>query len=383
VPWSASPCADQGFSVFQENSHEPTFRCLCVNSARILFILKRRSCYEQYNNGLPYGCYADDFSSGLLNSVRFLVDMLTDAGIECKMVQVVDNNSIDREVTLYKPTHAIIEALWVVPEKFDVLQRLHPRVEWIVRLHSEIPFLANEGIAMDWITRYASYENVTVAANSVIAVRDLSRVLAAADRPGDGVLYLPNYYPYAEVSRLAVKKPRTPGEIAVGCFGAIRPMKNNLIQAIAAIEYAEANGLELRFHVNAGRSEQGGDNNLRNLRALFHATHHTLIEHPWMDHTSFLDLVKQMELSMCVSFSESFCIVAADSIALGVPTIMSPEIEWASRFAMAHPTSTGCIVAAINRMLKSVFRRWGVRSNRVHLRNYCEAAKEEWLEQFA
>ena len=57
---------------------------------------------------------------------------------------------------------------WLV-SKFEVLQKLHPNVKWIVRLHSEIPFIANEGIAMDWIYEYQKYDNVFVSLNSKTA----------------------------------------------------------------------------------------------------------------------------------------------------------------------------------------------------------------------
>jgi hypothetical protein len=77
--------------------------------------------------------------------------MLVANGVDSTIIEVIDNNGIDREVTKYKPTHVIIEALWVIPSKFEILTKLHPNVKWIIRLHSEIPFLANEGIAMEWM----------------------------------------------------------------------------------------------------------------------------------------------------------------------------------------------------------------------------------------
>jgi hypothetical protein len=71
--------------------------------------------------------------------------MLQKSGIESKLSVCTDNNDIDREVNLYKPTHVIIEALWVVPTKFAVLTKLHPKVQWILRLHSEMPCMAGAG----------------------------------------------------------------------------------------------------------------------------------------------------------------------------------------------------------------------------------------------
>ena len=114
-----------------------------MHKKKILFILKRREDY----NGIIHSHVG--LSTGLFNSASFMNDMLNDAGVESKLVVVEDNNRIDSEVYKYKPTHVIIEALWVVPSKFAILADLHPTVKWIVRLHSELPFLANEGIALD------------------------------------------------------------------------------------------------------------------------------------------------------------------------------------------------------------------------------------------
>ena len=112
---------------------------------KILFLLKRREDYSAKIHGSNVG-----LSTGLYNSASFMNDMLNELGIESKLSVVIDNNCIDREVTQYQPTHVVIEALWVVPTKFAVLQALHPNVKWIVRLHSELPFLANEGMALHW-----------------------------------------------------------------------------------------------------------------------------------------------------------------------------------------------------------------------------------------
>src|SRR5579859_1853438 len=151
---------------------------------RLLFVMKRRCGY--------WGGH--DLSSGLKNSVRFIVDMLVSLGIEAKAVEVVDNNGIDREVTAYQPTHVIIEALFVLPSKFDVLKPLHPQVKWIVRLHSEIPFLAGEGMAMEWILGYMA-RGVEVMCNAERTVCDL-RVLATQQGISDRLVsYGPNFYP--------------------------------------------------------------------------------------------------------------------------------------------------------------------------------------------
>ncbi len=298
---------------------------------RLLFVCRHRECY--------WG--GRDLSSGLKNSVRFIVDMLTMLGIEAKMVDVVDNNAIDREVTGYKPTHTIIEAFWVVPEKFDVLKRLHPRVTWIVRNHSEVPFLANEGIAFGWISGYLA-RNVEVMCNSPRARADLAAYAVALGVSDRLITYGPNYYPLGAYVR---PKCRAANMIDIACFGAIRPLKNQMIQALAALQFAHDLGRKLRFHVNASRVEGRGDPILKNLRA---ALGLMLVEHDWLDHVDFLKLLHTMDLSLQMSFSETFNIVSADAVAMSVPVVVSPEVAWLSDYAQADPTRGRSIVDAMS-----------------------------------
>jgi glycosyltransferase involved in cell wall biosynthesis len=363
-------------------------------SSRILFILKRRSLGDYPSSPNTTDSYSVDRASGLLNSVRFIVEMLQSANIECELVQVVDNNCIDREITRYKPTHVIIEALWVVPEKFEILTQLHPNVEWLIRIHSEIPFIANEGVAIDWITRSVAYPKVGVAANSIPALIDVRHILRSgnpewSEKTLDAkIVYLPNFYPHKRIRDRHEQGEWTTPEgwdkdaLNVCCFGAIRPLKNNLLQAVAAIRYADEIGVKMNFHVNGGRNEQGGDNAMKNLKALFYATPHTLVTHPWASHDEFLSILRGMNLSLCVSLSETFCIVAADSIALGVPTVVSSEIEWASAFATAQTTDSGSVVNAIKRVMHPWLRSFLKFHNRQGLQEHCETTKYVWVEYF-
>ena len=91
--------------------------------AKVLFILKRREDY----NGIIHSQIG--LSTGLYNSASFVNDMLKAYKIESNLAVVIDNNDIDREVSKYKPTHVVIEALWVTPSKFAVLEKLHPNVK--------------------------------------------------------------------------------------------------------------------------------------------------------------------------------------------------------------------------------------------------------------
>ena len=300
---------------------------------RVLFICKKRPAI--------YGA-----SYGLLNSCRFLCNALHDMGVEAKTVEVVDNNGIDHEVHHYKPTHVFIEALWVVPEKFDTLIKLHPRVQWNVRLHSNIPFIANEGTAMDWIKKYIDlqkkYAQFNIAPNAQLMVNDLYHTF------GVHTVYAPNIYqPSINEEEFAnyIPPDKHPRTIEIGCFGAIRPLKNQLIQAMAAIAFARELKQTLHFHINYTRIETNGDNVYKNIQSLFDGTKHKLIIHNWLTHHEFMKLICRMELGLQVSFSETFNIVSADFVHLNVPLVGSKQIEWLSGKYQADPNDLENIVS--------------------------------------
>lgn len=350
---------------------------------KILFIVKKRHFYGDNDNVF----ISDDnhkLTSGLKNSVLFVDQMLCHNGIFSKIVEVIDNNEIDKQVHDYKPTHVIIEGLWVVPEKFEILSRLHSNVKWIVRIHSEIPFLAMEGIAIDWILKYMNYSNVIVACNAKRAVRDLRNLISNYhldwndNKIEQKIILLPNYYPTKE----KLFQHKNHNGLNIGCFGAIRPMKNQLIQAVAAIKYASKYNKNLNFYINDTRIEQGGNNNLKNISSLFDGNKYKLISCPWVCHDDFLKLLNDMDLSMCVSFSESFCIVAADAVNERIPLVSSSEVSWSVSASQANPNDADSIVCSMERVLNPVTRNFFINTNYINLFNYCENTRNIWVEYF-
>lgn len=328
---------------------------------RILFILKHGHSHSHKHH------YGPIKGGGLWHSVKFIVEMLTANGVDAKMVEVIDNNDIDREVFNFKPDIVIIEALWVVPEKFDILQRLHPSVKWIVRIHSEIPFLAQDGVAIDWIYRYQIRKNVFVAFNSTRAFNDLNRISSKE------LFYLPNYYPLGK----STWNPEEDFFINVGCFGAIRPLKNQLIQAVAAVEYSREIDKTLAFHINGTRQELGGESDFRNIEALIANTHNALVVHPWMEREDFLELLSKMDIGLQLSLTESFNLIAADMVSVGLPMVVSPEIRWSSVLSQANPTSVDDILEKMK--FVTSFPKFTNHLNRRKLAKFSKNSKRVWL----
>lgn len=367
--------------------------------SKILFILKLRQTSQipgtwNYSEGSP-------LSSGLTISAKQVVEMLKLAGIEVNLVQVVDNNEIDKWVHHYKPTHVIIEALWVVPDKFDVLKRLHPNVQWIVRVHSNVDFLAHEGTVVDWIFKYVD-KDVYVACNSKAATDNLlSLIPYRTILPR--IIYLPNYYSldawgsllstvseyntqFGDLQKqIAAPTYKIQGELNIGCLGAVRPLKNHMPQAIAAINIAKHFNVNLNFHINSTRIEGPAGGIVKALRAVFNLdSRYKLVEAPWMEYNTFQNyLIHNIDLMMQVSHSETFNIVGADAVNNQIPLLASRHIPWLNLRRVVYNTTD------VDEITSKGISMWETSNTGViqteqlsQLYNFCKEAKRLWLEKF-
>lgn len=303
---------------------------------RILFLLK-----ENMDSG---GNITGIAKSGLLNSVRLLARALEFFKIikEYAIKVCVDANQIDREVTMFRPDVCFIEAIWVTEEKLREIQRLHPKVIFVIRVHSNIPFLAMEGVAFDRLFGYYHIPNVLVSFNNYNTDVYCKTIFNS--------YYLPNVY-FSEDRTPFEKEVFAKQWVDIGCFGSIRPFKNQLLQAVAAVNWGSANNVTIHFHINSARVEQAGDNPLKNLRSLFEHSTHKLIEHPWMSHRDFLKIVSNLDIGLQASLTESFNIVSADFVSENVPIIVSHDISWMPKSLQIEATDAKALEEKIDKVL--------------------------------
>lgn len=337
--------------------------------SKLLFILRKSHKKNTYSKG----------SFGLSNSSTFVINKLNQIGYAANIVQVDDSNGIDREIHLHNPDVVVIEALWVPPQKFAELIRIHRRRKFIIRIHSKAPFLAMEGVAMDWLYGYHMvsdmYSNLIISCNNEQFNNELNKV------KGYRSVYLPNIYsPLANEQDYCPHSLINRDEIDVGCFGAIRPLKNQLLQAIAAMLFADKIGKKLRFHINGTRPEQSGENVLRNIKGLFAESNHELVLHEWYTHEDFVEqVVPSVDIGLQVSFSESFNIITADFVHAGVPIVVSDDVDWMPDFTRVNPNSAEDIA-------NKLYRVWitrtheSVNKNKRALRKYNDEATKLWDE---
>jgi len=343
-----------------------------IKKKKVLFIIKERYAYGQITKAY-----------GLFNSCDFISRKLNEIGIESKVVQVVDNNCIDREVSIFKPTDVFIEALWVVPDKFKILSKLHPNVKWHIRLHSKTPFIATESITFNWLNQYMNLKydgiDIELTANSQEFCNNLRQVY------NHHIAYSPNiYYPSDKIGCNVPNIRLSHDEIHIGIFGALRPLKNHLQQTIWAIEFAKQINKKPVVHINVSEHEKNSSvqsigNVLTNLRNLFESPGCVgrLVEHPWYPHEDFLGLVKQMDLGMQVSFSETFNITAADFVKVNIPIVVSSEIPFINPLCKINTNSSE---EALNAMkIATTFANFGLNKiNRMLLNKWNEKALKQW-----
>lgn len=254
--------------------------------------------------------------------------VLRKKGVRCDVYPSNDVADVRKGLDSLKPTHAVIQAIWISSEDQAELCVEFPNVQFVVRCHSQIGFLQVEPDAIK-ILRDLMYLqelqlNLTVSSNTLRLQDFLQNTYKSK------VLHLANLY---DIERVHRKIPNTSGHrlLRIGSFGAHRLLKNHTTAAAAAMMIAERRGSDLEFYVSTGR-EEGSNNDpiLRSMKAMFSRVPWAkLIEAPWEEWSQFRQTVAFMDLCMQVSFTETFNIVTADAITEGVPSVVSDAIEWA------------------------------------------------------
>lgn len=354
--------------IFHKTTLPPTTTTTTTTKQdKILFILKTNYYSQGYSQ-----------SYGLGNASKMIAEYLESQGLECKVVYVTDDDDIDAEVDSFNPSKVIIEALWLLPKKLDELSDKYKNIEWIVRIHSNVGFLAVEPKAFSKIKNYLLLEknNVKLSSNNYEFNEELSIVCR------EDFKYLPNII---KLSNTVIwdmcdhyNQGHKPNDIInIGCFGALRVLKNQLFQAMCAIEAADRLVRVLHFHVNKD-SELLESPVLQNLENLFKINNkHKLIVHEWLEHDDFIDLINTMDIGLQVSFTESFNLVTADFVNDGIPTIVSETISWMPDNVQVSTVDFDSLIRKIVHVYNSD-NKHQIKLNKLALIKYNQESKRVW-----
>jgi hypothetical protein len=309
--------------------------------------------------------------------------VLRAASIFAEMVSTPDANQIQKELegrerlSRYAPvSHVIVSSpSWVQPEDFKRLCLRWPETEFILLEHSGCTYLSIDKFGIRNIREIAKLElilhNMKVGANNPRVARWISELT------GRDCLLLRNLYdPTTFVTPWTPQK--LTGTLRVGSFGAARPWKNQLTAGEAAVMLARKLGVKLEFYVNSKRPE-GNWRMIESRQEIFNNLPGCkLIEVPWEPWPRFRNTVSHMHIMLSPSFDETFCVVVADGIAEGVPSVVGGSIEWAPDFWKAEAYDPEDMARVATTLLHDP--RDAVEAGRRNLRAFVKAGTQEWID---
>lgn len=313
--------------------------------------------------------------NGLTHAASATYDCLRDIKeLDIAYALVQQPEEIENAISEHKPKFVFMDGLWIKPERIRALQKAHMYTIFILRIHSDAAFIAQEGIFSNWFYKYIEIPNVYVAFNGI----DLYNVIVGCYKAGSHkVLYLPNMYPID----ISIKKPikKDKNIIRISSFGAARVLKNHFAQALAALKFAELLNKKLILYININTADVSGLAiylNILHLIKLHPSNKHEVKLVEWTEHKQFLEAIKEVDIGMQASLSETFNLVSCDTLSTGTPIVGTKEIPWISWIGRCNPTSHRSMLAALWRAY--TFQRINVYLNKRSLERFSNKSVKIW-----
>lgn len=264
--------------------------------------------------------------------------VLQEHGVDVNVFPVRHNVDVVDAIERYnstheKPlTHVVISAPWLSEHDLKCILEHFKHIQFVILSHSNVGFLQADVNGMYLIRRYHAlarqYHNLKVGGNSSKFVHWMRKSY------GGDVVLLPNLYPLDKDIKPKIWHKHHP--IKIGAFGAVRPQKNFMTAAAAAIAIQKELNVPVELHMSTGGEGDFGTT-APAIDQMVSGTGITIYRHPWVYWDSFIKLISKMDLMIQVSYTESFNMVTADGISVGVPSVVSPAIYWAPKEWRAEP----------------------------------------------
>lgn len=295
--------------------------------------------------------------SGLGICIRHIAQSIPES-----MVMVVDRlDHIELAIQRFKPRKVVLENVTLLKRDAAIsLKYKYPNTDFYMHLHSNIPFFSEEGFGFHRVDE--------IQRSGIKIIFNNKGASTAIDRS----LYLPNIYKASE-QKFSKKEPDQ--YLDVVCPGSVRSLKNIPMQLLCARQIAQELGKHLRFHFNSSRRE-GGDtaiNSINGIKQLYRDI--TLVDIPWLEHEDFLKYLSNMDLGMQVSLTESFNMVTADMVHVGIPIVVSDTINWVHAASRVEPNNSEDIIHAANVALGN---RYIIEDNQARLAYHSLQAVGMW-----
>ena len=275
-------------------------------------------------------------------------EYLNKNGYDTVVVPARNNVDIVEAIRKHEFTHVVISAPWLTSLDLYSMVKHFKQVKFGVVSHSNIGFLQADPGALKLLRQYVQISNevpnLSIGGNSYIFADWFSEVY------GGKKLVLPNLYLVHTTN-----KPHVPDEvIRIGSFGAIRPQKNVMTAAAAAVLLSRVFGKIVEFHVSTGREDGGGSVILNAIRQMMiQVPGVELVERNWSNWVEFKRIIRSMDVLFQVSYTESFNMVTADGVNEGVPTVTSDAITWVPEDWKAHADNVYDVMGVASSLLEN------------------------------
>lgn len=248
-------------------------------------------------------------------------------GIQTNVWPILSAADLRARLTAQPAEHVIVSAPWIPTAELQSLATDFSETYFAVNCHSNVGFLqADPGgvkLVRETLDLEMATHNVRLAGNS----RRFCRWME--DTFGGRCHFLPNLY-FLDTAPPRQRSFCGGGAVRIGIFGAVRPLKNLMSAAGAALEISRNLRVPLELWLSAGRAEGGGETVMDAVKEMVSGLPNVkLILKGWQSWPAFRQTVAHMHLLLQPSYTESFNMVTADGAAEGVASVVSEAIDWA------------------------------------------------------
>jgi hypothetical protein len=221
----------------------------------------------------------------------------------------------------------IISAPWIPTPQLQDLANQFSETNFAVVCHSNVGFLQADPNGVKLVRETLELEmathNVRLGGNSRRFCDWIEATFSGRCH------YLPNLY-YLDGEARRARAFCGGGSLRIGVFGAVRPLKNLMSSAAAALEISRNLRVPLELWISGGRAEGGGETVLAAVKQMLAGLPNvSLMLNGWQSWPNFRKTVGHMHLLLQPSYTESFNMVTADGCAEGVASVVSEAIDWA------------------------------------------------------
>lgn len=192
------------------------------------------------------------------------------------------------------------------------------------------------------------------------------------------VLCLSNLYPIFEDCWPIKRGSLDSNPIRVGTFCAIRSLKNIPTAAFAAGIIAAKTGKKVEFCIMSGREEDPqAEKIVTGVKRLFDSIPNIeLVQYDWAEWDEFRhNIVGNMDVLILPSFTESFNVVTADGIYMGVPSVVGTSIDWVPSYWIGNSDDAYDLA---DRAIKLIGYQGTARDGWVSLSERNDQSFEDW-----